>query len=88
MDDMIDELPDFPERYASDNDVNIKMTAAPVVILLIKVLPPPAPNTDWLPLAPKDAPISAPFPDCKRTTAIKAMLTIICTITRNTNIYL
>ena len=46
LDDMIDELPDFPERYASDNDVSIKMIAAPVVILLMKVLPPPAPNTD------------------------------------------
>ena len=43
---MIDELPDFPERKASDKDVNIKTMAAAVVILLMKVLPPPAPNTD------------------------------------------
>jgi len=46
LDDMIDELPDFPEKYASVNEVSIKMIAAAVVILLMKVLPPPAPNTD------------------------------------------
>ena len=46
LDDMIDEFPDFPERNASDNEVSIKMIAAAVVILLMKVFPPPAPNTD------------------------------------------
>jgi len=46
FDDMIDEDPDFPERYAKVNDVSMKIIAAPVVILLMKVLPPPAPKTD------------------------------------------
>jgi hypothetical protein len=58
----------------------MKTTAAPVVILLRKVVPPPAPKTDWLPLLPKDAPISAPFPDCSSTTAIKNILTDTCSI--------
>jgi hypothetical protein len=60
----------------------MNITAAPVVILLRKVVPPPAPNTDWLPLLPNDAPISAPLPDCSRTTAIMNMLTSTCSIVR------
>ena len=63
FEDMIDELPALPDMKASDSEVSMKMIAALVVSLLMKVLPPPAPKTDWLPLAPKDAPISAPFPD-------------------------
>ena len=43
---MIDELPGWPERYAKVSEVSMKMIAAPVVTLLMKVLPPPAPNTD------------------------------------------
>ena len=58
----------------------MKITAAPVVILLRNVVPPPAPKTDWLPLLPKDAPISAPLPDCSSTTAIMKMLTTTCSI--------
>ena len=73
----MDELPDLPDWYASTSDVSMKMMAAPVVILLMNVLPPPAPKTDWLPPAPKEAPISAPFPDCIRTTAMRMMLTKI-----------
>jgi membrane associated rhomboid family serine protease len=61
--DMIDWLPLLPDMKASDREVSMKMIAALVVSLLMNVLPPPAPKTDWLPLAPKDAPISAPFPD-------------------------
>lgn len=80
MDDIIEELPGCPDRYARVSEVSMNMMAAPVVSLLIKVLPPPAPKTDWLPLAPKDAPISAPFPDCRRTIAISAMLTVMCSI--------
>ena len=76
MPDMIEEVPVWPDRYARVSEVSIKIMAAPVVSLLMKVFPPPAPNTDWLPLAPKDAPISAPLPDCRRTIAIKAILTI------------
>ncbi len=71
-----------PERYARVNDVSIKITAALVVNLLKKVVPPPAPKTDWLPLLPNEAPISAPFPDCSNTTAIKNRLTITCKIVK------
>jgi len=60
----------------------MKITAAPVVILLRKVVPPPAPKTDWLPLLPNDAPISAPLPDWSSTTAIKKKLTTTCNIVR------
>jgi hypothetical protein len=80
---MMDELPLCPERYARINEVSIKIMAAPVVSLLIKVLPPPAPKTDWLPPAPKEAPISAPLPDWRRTMAMRATLTVICKIVRN-----
>ncbi len=73
--DMIEDDDGCPEIYASVRDVSMKITAAPVVILLRNVVPPPAPKTDWLPLLPKDAPISAPLPDCNSTTAIKNMLT-------------
>ncbi len=58
----------------------MNMTAALVVNLLRKEVPPPAPKTDWLPLLPNDAPISAPFPDCSKTTAIKNKLTSTCKI--------
>lgn len=61
----------------------MNMTAAQAVSLLIKVLPPPAPNTDWLPPAPNEAPISAPFPDWNRTTAMSARHTIMWTMIRN-----
>ena len=62
--------PPRPQKIDRAMLVSMKMMAAPVVSLLMKVLPPPAPNTDWLPLAPKDAPISAPLPDCSRTIMI------------------
>ena len=81
LEDMMDELPLLPEMKASVREVSMKMTAALVVSLLMKVLPPPAPKTDWLPLAPKDAPISAPLPDCNRTTMIRAKHTIMCSVT-------
>jgi len=77
---MIDDDDGFPEMYAKVKDVSMKITAAPVVILLRNVVPPPAPNTDWLPLLPNDAPISAPLPDCSRTTAIIKILTATCNI--------
>lgn len=43
--DMIED-DDRPEITASVSDVSMKIIAAPVVILLRKVVPPPAPNTD------------------------------------------
>jgi hypothetical protein len=76
--DIIDDDDGNPETYASVNEVSMKITAAPVVILLRNDVPPPAPKTDWLPLLPKDAPISAPFPDCNSTTPIKNRLTATC----------
>ena len=53
-----------------------------MVNLLKKDVPPPAPKTDWLPLLPNEAPISAPFPDCNKTTAIRNRLTSTCKIVR------
>jgi hypothetical protein len=81
LDDMMEDPPPLPETNASDREVSMNMIAALVVSLLMNVLPPPAPNTDWLPLAPKDAPISAPFPDWRRTTIINAKLTVTCSAT-------
>lgn len=43
---MIEEVPGLLEMYASVSEVSMKIIAAPVVILLMKVLPPPAPKTD------------------------------------------
>ena len=74
---MMDEEPLFPPRYARVRDVSMKITAALVVSLLMKVLPPPAPKTDWLPPLPKEAPISAPLPDWSRTMTIRASETRI-----------
>jgi hypothetical protein len=82
FEDMTDDEDGSPERYANVSDVSIKITAAPVVILLKNVVPPPAPKTDWLPLLPKEAPISAPLPDCNNTTAIMNTLTKTCNIVR------
>jgi len=78
LEDMIDELVPLDERCARVSEVSMKMIAAPVVSLFMKVLPPLAPNTVWLPPAPKDAPISAPLPDCSRTMPIKAIQTNTC----------
>jgi hypothetical protein len=80
--DIIEDDDGCPEIYARVKDVSIKTTAALVVSLLKKDVPPPAPKTDWLPLLPKEAPISAPFPDCSNTTPIKNRLTITCKIVR------
>src|SRR6185369_4039919 len=57
LDDMMEELVRFDDRCARVRDVSMKSTAAPVVSLFMKVLPPLAPNTVWLPPAPNDAPI-------------------------------
>jgi len=80
--DIMEEDDGWPEIYANVKDVNIKITAALVVNLLRKDVPPPAPKTDWLPPLPNDAPISAPLPDCSKTTAIKNRLTSTCKIVR------
>jgi len=46
LDDMIEELPPFPDTNARVRDVSMKITAALVVNLLKNVVPPPAPKTD------------------------------------------
>lgn len=63
------------ERKAKLKDVNIKITAAPTVTLLRNVPGPRLPNT-VCDDPPKDAPISAPFPACKRIAAIMRKQTI------------
>src|SRR6185369_15011050 len=63
LDDMMEELFLEDDICARVSEVSMKSMAAPVVILFMKVLPPLAPNTVWLPPAPNDAPISAPLPD-------------------------
>ena len=75
---MMEELLPLEERCARVSEVSMKMIAAPVVSLFMKVLPPVAPNTVWLPPAPKEAPISAPLPDCSSTTPIMNRLTTMC----------
>ncbi len=44
--DLMEEDSGWPEMYAKVNDVNINITAALVVNLLKKDVPPPAPKTD------------------------------------------
>ena len=72
---MMDEVSARPDKYARVRDVSMNMMAAAVVSLLRKVVPPLAPKTDWLPPAPKDAPISAPLPDWSKTIPISARQT-------------
>ena len=47
------------------SEVSMKMAATTTVNLLKKFAGPRLPKTVWLE-PPNDAPISAPFPDCKR----------------------
>ena len=61
----------------------MKTTAATVVIFPRKVAAPVVPKSAWLPAPPKTAPMSAPFPVCKRTIKISAILTITCMVTIN-----
>src|SRR6185369_12086954 len=56
LDDMMEELFLEDDICARVSEVSMKSMAAPVVILFMKVLPPLAPNTVWLPPAPNDAP--------------------------------
>jgi hypothetical protein len=66
------ELLDKAERVI---DVNMKIIAAPVVILAIAVAGPREPNMVWLD-PPNPAPIEAPFPCCRRTITISANATV------------
>src|SRR5437870_989462 len=66
------ELARSPPRIASVNDVIVKTTAMPVVILPSSVGVPIDPNTAWLPAPPNAEPMSAPLPDCSRTIPMMA----------------
>lgn len=57
-------------RMERPNDVKKKRTAAPIVILLKNVAAPRLPKTVW-PDPPNAAPMSAPLPDWRRTTATR-----------------
>jgi len=73
---MTDEATPSPrENTARLRDVNIKINAAPTVTLLRKVPGPRLPKTVWLD-PPNAAPISAPFPACKRMEAIMRKQTV------------
>ena len=55
--------------------------AAPAVSLLRKLVGPEEPNRVWEDPPPKTAPMSEPFPVCRRMTRIMAIETTTCTMT-------
>ena len=65
----------FFVMIASESEVSMNITAAPVVILERKVAAPRLPKIVWLEPPPKPAPISAPLPVCSSTMRISARLT-------------
>src|SRR5437879_9805334 len=76
------ELARSPPRIASVNDVIVKTTAMPVVILPSSVGVPIDPNTAWLPAPPNAEPMSAPLPDCSRTIPMMAKHARTCRMVR------
>jgi hypothetical protein len=58
--------------YAKPMEVTMKMIATAVVILVKKPAGPADPKRVWLDPPPKAAPMSAPFPVCRRTIMIKS----------------
>jgi hypothetical protein len=64
----------------------MKTTAHAAVIFPKKVVGPALPKRVWLEAPPRDAPILAPFPACKRTTMMRTILTMICNTTTAVNI--
>jgi hypothetical protein len=71
----------LPEKYARNRDVSMKMTAAAPVILPRKLVGPLDPKRVWEEPPPKTAPMSAPFPVCRRMMRIRARDTTMCRIT-------
>ena len=71
----------FPEKYARNKDVSMKMTAAAAVSLPRKLVGPLDPNRVCEPPPPKTAPMSAPFPVCRRMMRIKTRDTTMCRTT-------
>ena len=57
--------------------------AATVVALLKNVDAPVLPKRVWLDPPPKAAPMSAPFPVCKRTIIMRAIHTTTCMVINN-----
>lgn len=70
-----------PDVYARKSEVIMKTVAATAVSLLRKLVGPLEPNSVWDEPPPKTAPISAPFPVCRRMIRIKARDTETCTMT-------
>lgn len=58
-------------QMVRSTEVTMNTAARPLVKRVKKFAPPAEPNTVWLE-PPKEALISAPFPDCKSTTTIKS----------------
>jgi hypothetical protein len=71
----------LPEKYARNKDVSMKMTAAAAVSLPRKLVGPLDPNRVCEEPPPKTAPMSAPFPVCRRMMRIKARETTMCSTT-------
>ena len=61
----------------------MKTIAPTVVTLFNKGKGPSEPKTVWLEPPPKDAPMSAPLPCCKRTMPIRKIQTLTCKIVNN-----
>ena len=70
-----EELTFLLPKNAREKDVNINIIAAIVVSFPRKLPGPLLPNMVWDDAAPKDAPISAPLPDCSNTTPTRNILT-------------
>ncbi len=71
----------LPEKYARNREVSMKITAAAAVILLRKLVGPLDPNRVWEDPPPNTAPMSAPFPVCRRMMRMRASDTTMCNTT-------
>ena len=78
---MMESEPLCAEKYASVMDVAINIMAEAVVILFKSGNGPSLPKSDWED-PPNEAPISAPFPCCNNTMAIRNRHTATCMIVR------
>jgi hypothetical protein len=65
-----------PAKYARKRDVSMKTIAAPAVSLPRKLVGPLDPNSVWDDPPPNTAPMSVPFPVCRRMIRIRATDTI------------
>ena len=65
-----------------NREVIMKRIAAPAVSLLRKLVGPEDPNSVWEDPPPKTAPMSDPFPVCRRMMRIMAIDTMMCRMIR------